>query len=228
MTSEPGSTAASDAARTDVEEVPTWAAVTAAVGAAGVVVYVGSWVAAGFLTPEYDPFQQAISELFAHGAPALPRWLVTGSLGLTGVLLTVAGPALDRGLPGEGRLGPVLTTLSGIGTVGVAVFPCSDGCPGFGTSLTDTMHTVTAGVSYGALITAPVAFGRRLRGHDDRFAAVSTLLGGLAIAGFVVRYGGLAGPYGGLQQRVMNTLADAWYVLAGVAVVRRWRRARRD
>ena len=113
-----------------------------------------------------------------------------------------------------------------LGTVGAAVLPCTEGCPGYGTTFTDSMHTLTAGVGYLALISAPVAFGLRLRGHDDRFARVSIAVGTLAIVAFVVRYGGLYLPYGGLQQRVMNTLADAWYVVAAVVVVRRWRGAR--
>lgn len=177
------------------------------------------------LTPGYEATQQAISELFATGAPPTPRWLVAGSLVVTGVLLAIVGPALHRGLPGDGLAGPVLASVSGVATIAVAAFPCTDGCPGYGTSVTDSMHTLAAGVGYLALITAPIAFGLRLRGHDDRLARVSIAVGTLAVVGFVVRYGGLYLPYGGLQQRVMNTLADAWYVLAAVVVVRRWRGA---
>lgn len=198
----------------------------AVAGALGVLAYISAWAVAGALTPSYDPLQQAISELFARGAPAGPRWLVAGALMATGVLLAAMGPALHHGLPGRGMAGPVLTSLSGAGTVAVALAPCSDGCPGFGSSLTDSLHTLTAAFGYLTLLAAPIAFAWRLRHHLPRIAAVSALLGGIAAVGFALRYGGVVPAVPGLQQRVMNTVADLWYVLAAGVVVHRRRRAR--
>lgn len=207
--------------------VPRWAAVTAVAGAVGVILYVASWFVAGLLIPGFDPLHQAISETFASGVPDAPRRLVTAALLVTGVLLTAAGPALHRGLAGDGLTGPVLVTVAGLGTIAVAFAPCSAvDCPGSATSRIDTMHTLTAAVSYLALITAPVAFAVRTREERPGFAAVSALLGGLAIVGFVLRYSGALPPLPGLQQRIFNTLADLWYVVAAVEVVRR-RRAHR-
>lgn len=202
---------------------PWWLVPVAVAGGAGVAAYVASWAVAGMWHADYDPVSQAISELFARGAPPASSRLVRASLVVTGALLVPFGAALDRGLPGEGRAGPVAAAVSGVMTVLVAVFPCSEGCPGMGTSLTDSAHTAVAGIGYGALIAGPLLTARRLRGHDDRFASVSLALGGLALAGFVARSLGWADAIAGLQQRLFNTTADLWYLLAAVEIVRRAR-----
>jgi hypothetical protein len=204
-----------------VRPVPRWAVAVAVAGAVGVGFYVAAWAVAGAIIPGFDPFRQAISETFATGIPDGPRVLVTVALVVTGVLLTAAGPAFHVGLPGEGLVGPVLVSVAGLGTVAVALAPCSAvGCPGAATSTVDLAHTVTAGTGYVALVTAPLAFAVRVRPHRPGFAALSAVLGGLAVAGFVVRYTGLVPALPGLQQRLFNTLADLWYVAAAVEVVR--------
>lgn len=205
-------------------DVPRWVPRVAIAGAFGVVAYVSSWALAGALHEDYDPIQQAISELFARGAPSPGSWLLAGSLVVTGVLLVAFGFALHVGLPGRGLAGPIAASLSGVMTILVVAFPCTDGCPGFGTSFTDTMHVIVAGTGYAALVIAPLLFARRLRGHDDRLARISLLLGGLAAVGFLLRTVGFAPELTGLQQRVFNTLADLWYVVAAFEIVRRTRR----
>jgi hypothetical protein len=117
-------------------------------------------------------------------------------------------------------LGPVLVVIAGIGTLGVVAAPCSEGCPGTGTSTTDTWHTITAGVGYLALVLAPLAFAWRLRRVAPRIAGWSVALGGLALTGLVVRYLGVVPTAPGWQQRTFNTIADAWYVLIAVWVLR--------
>lgn len=195
----------------------------AVAGAIGVVVYVVSWAVAGTLIDGYDPLHDAISETFAIGAPAVPRTLMTTVLIVTGALLVVTGWALDRGLPGQGRAGPVAAAISGIGTIGAAVFPCTAGCPGFGTTFTDSAHTVVAGIGYVALIVTPLLVVPRVRPHAPALARLSLVLGALALAGFVVRNVGLTSSFGGLQQRIFNTVADIWFVAAAVWIVRRHR-----
>lgn len=210
--------------RREAEAVPRWAAAVAVAGAVGVVLYVGSWFAAGLLIPGFDPLRQAISETFATGVPDGPRLLVQTALAVSGVLTLAAAPALHRGLAGDGLTGPVLVAISGVFTVAVALAPCSAAdCPGAATSTVDRVHTVTAAIGYLTLITAPLAFGVRLRDRRPRFAVLSFALGGIAVTGFVLRYGGVIDLLPGLQQRVMNTVADLWYVAAAVEVVRRRR-----
>lgn len=187
----------------------------------GVLAYVVTWAVLGAVREGYDPVHQAISELFDLGAPAWQRRTLAGVLLVTGVALLPVGPVLDRNLPGRGRLGPALAVLAGVGTAAVAFFPCTAGCPGFGTTTTDTMHVLLAVGGYVGLVTAPVAFAWRLRNTAWRDLALAGLvLGGIATLGFLARNLGVE-VHGGLQQRIFNTLADAWYVVAAVVVLRR-------
>jgi hypothetical protein len=200
----------------------------AAIGAiAGLVAYVGGWLVAGLVREDHDPFEQAISELFELGAPWASRgWVVAGLL-LSGIALIVFGPALDRGLPGRGRLGPTLVVVAGVFTVLVIGAPCSAGCPGTGAAWNDTAHTITAGTGYLALVLAPLAFAWRLRAVAPCLARWSWIIGGVALAAFAIRYLGLVPRWPGLQQRLFNTIADLWYLLVAGWLLRAGRRGPR-
>lgn len=193
----------------------------ASIGAiAGLAAYIGGWLVAGLVREGYDPFEQAISELFALGSPWSSRgWMVAGLL-LSGIALMVFGPALHRGLPGRGRLGPALVVVAGVFTLLVVGAPCSAGCPGAGTAWNDTAHTITAGVGYLALVLAPLAFGWRLRHVAPDLSAWSWAIGGAALVAFAIRYLGVVPHWPGFQQRVFNTLADLWYLVAAVWLLR--------
>lgn len=204
--------------------VPAWVTTVGVAGIVGVSWYVASWAVAGWLTPGYDPVRQAISELFAIDAPRLPAGLVTTSLVGSGLALLAFAVALERALPGRGRAGPVAAAVSGAMTVAVVALPCTAGCPGFGASVTDSGHTLVAGIGYVALVLAPLLVAVRVRDHDPRLARWSLLLGGVAAVGFLVRVVGLDDATAGLQQRFFNTVADAWYVVAALALIRRARR----
>lgn len=197
-----------------------WMLVVVRLGAISVVAYVASWAIAGAWWSGYDPTSQAISELFAIGAPRGPARLLIGSLILSGLLLPPFAYVLHRLLPGRGVAGPAVAAFSGLMTVAIVAFPCSAGCPGAGTTFTDTMHTAIAGTGYLTLVAAPLFFARRLRGHDDRLALASAVLGGLALIGFLLHVSGVGGGSTGLLQRLFNTTADAWYVLAAVTALR--------
>ena len=205
----------------EARTVPRWVRIVAVLGLVGVTAYVASWAVAGAVTAGYDPMEQAISELFAVGAPTLPRMLLVVSLVASGVALLAFGPAMDRGLPGHGRAGPVVASVSGVMTVLIVAFPCTAGCPGAGTSFTDTMHVVVAGTGYLSLLLAPLLVAWRVRDHDRSLAVWSVVLGGVALAGFVIRNLGVADGLAGLQQRVFNTTADLWYVVAAIWLLRR-------
>lgn len=198
-------------------------ATVAVLGTVGVVAYIGAWAVGGMLWDEYDPSRQAISELFALGAPTATRVLVSGGLVASGVGLVAFGWALHVGLPGHGRWGPALAMLSGVMTVAVTLFPCTPGCPGAGTSATDTLHVLTAGAGYLALMLAPLAVAWRVRGSLRVLAAAGWVLGGGALVLFLIRDVGLAPEYPGLHQRIFNTTADAWYLMAAGVLIGRTR-----
>lgn len=207
--------------------VPRWVRGVLWFGLVAVVLYVAGWAVAGGLRGDYDPVEQAISELFAHGAPWPSRGLVLVGLVLSGAAFLWLAPALHRTLPGRSRLGPALVVLAGVGTLGAVAAPCTDGCPGAGTTMTDTWHTVMAGFGYGALVLAPLAFGWRVRRSLPTLGRWSAILGvaGLVLFGAYVL--GIVEAAPGLQQRVFNTVADAWYVFVAVWLLRRDLVARR-
>jgi hypothetical protein len=200
--------------------LPRWVRGSLWFGLVAVALYVGGWLLAGRLREGYDPRDRAISELFELGAPWASRgWLVAG-LALSGVAFLALAPALHRALPGRGRLGPTLVVLAGVGTLGVLAAPCTPGCPGVGGSTTDTWHVLTAGLGYSALATAPLAFAWRLRRHRPRLARWSAIIGGASTLLFVIHVTGAVPTATGLQQRTFNTVADAWYVLVTVHLLR--------
>lgn len=195
---------------------------TAVFGILGVVFYVVAWAVAGALIPAYDPLNQAISETFAIGAPTGPATLVRASLVVSGIALIAFAWALDRGLPGEGRAGPGVCAASGVLTMLVVAVPCTEGCPGGAASLTDVLHPIVAGGGYLALMLTPLLIAVRVRHHARTFARWSVVIGGVALLGLVVRNAGFD-VLPGLQQRVFNTVADLWFVVAGAHLIRRVR-----
>ena len=188
-------------------------------GVLGLVAYIGGWALSDQLRPGHDPTRQAISELFAMGEPWASRGPVLAGLVVSGVAMAALAPALHRALPGSGRLGPGLVLVAGVGTLAVAATPCSPGCPGTQAGGIDAAHTLAAGVGYLALTLAPVAFAWRLRHTVPWLAAASAVLGGTALAGLAVRYLGVLEVAPGLQQRVFNTVADAWYLLVAAVLL---------
>jgi hypothetical protein len=208
----------------EAARVPRWERGTLWFGLVAVSFYVLGWLVAGRLRDGYDASHQAISELFELGAPWSSRGLLVVGLAVSGVAFLLLAPVLHRRLPGEGRLGPVLVAVAGLGTLGVIAAPCSPGCPGADTTPFDLGHTVAAGVGYGALVLAPIAFAWRLRSAERTLAGWSAVIGGLAGALFLAYLGGVFDAAPGLAQRVFNTLADAWYVLIVVWLLRRDRR----
>lgn len=198
-------------------------AVAAVAGAAGVCLYVTAWAVAGLWTPGFDPVVDAISDLFALGAPAGPARLMIVALVVTGVLLLPFAWALHHGLPGRSLAGPVAAAVGGVATVAIVAVPCTAGCPGFGASFADSAHSLLAGVGYAGLVVAPLLFAPRLVGREPGLAWFSVLVGTVATVGFVLRAFGVGSDIPGLLQRVFNTVADAWYLVAAIVVVRRMR-----
>lgn len=198
---------------------PRWVRLTLWGSLSAVTLYVGGWLLAGWWRADYDPQQQAISELFELGAPGTSRWMLVAGLLASGVAFLALAPALHRTLPGHGRTGPVLVAVAGIGTLGVVAAPCTPGCPGAATSTLDLWHSITAGVGYSALVAAPLAFAWRLRVAAPVLAVWSACIGGTAAVLFAVHTLGVDLLDPGAAQRLFNTVADAWYVLVVVWIL---------
>lgn len=190
-------------------------------GIVGPVLYVGAWAVAGAVTEGYSPVRDAISELGALGAPT--RAAMSAGFVVFGLLALPFAAALADTLPGRARGVRTATVVCGLATIGAAVFPCSPGCPGPGSTPTDTGHSVVATVGYLALMATPLltarATWRRPGWHP--VALASAAAGVLGTLGMVAWALGLGGDAGGLLQRGFNTLVDVWWVAAGVLLVRR-------
>ena len=207
--------------------LPVWVRGTLWGSLVAVTIYIGGWAVAGQLLPGYDPREQAISELFELGAPWAARGPLVAGLVLSGVAFLALAPALHRTLPGHGLTGPVLVAVAGVGTLGVLAAPCTPGCPGAAASTIDLWHSVTAGTGYTALAVAPMAFAWRLRRVEPGLARWSALLAAAALVLFTLHTLGIGLLPPGVQQRVFNTVADAWYVLIVVWVLVQDARRRR-
>jgi hypothetical membrane protein len=190
--------------------------------------YILGWAIAGALLEGYDPVEQAISELFAIGAPTGPRAIVVSGLVASGIGLLAFAFAVHHGLPGRSRTGPAMIAISGICTVTIVVAPCTEGCPGFGATPTDTAHTIIAGLGYGLLVTAPFAIAWRTRHAEPGLARWSVVTASVALALFAIHQWVPVDEAAGLLQRTFNTVADVWYVLAAAVIVQRWRSATGD
>lgn len=190
-------------------------------GIAGPVLYVATWAIAGAVQPGYDPVSQAISELGAVGVPT--QAAMSAGFVVFGLLALPFAVALRDGLPVRSAALAWAAAVCGLATVGAAVFPCTEGCPGPGTTATDTGHSVVAVVGYLALMATPLLTGVLVRREPGwrAFAAWSLAAGGIGSLLMLLWALGVFGDAGGAAQRTFNTLADLWWASAGVALLRR-------
>lgn len=185
----------------------------------GVVQFVAAWAVLGAIRDGYDPSSQAISELAEVGSPT--RTAMTTSLILFGLLVAAFVPTLLRALRG-GVPAATAVLLNAVGSIGAGTFPCSPGCPGPATSLSDLGHILAAFLSYLGLILAPLATAWRLRRVAARPALrrVSFVIGLLTLASVLAWVGGVASPAGGALQRVATTAGDTWYIVIAIVILR--------
>ncbi|HUG85046.1 MAG TPA: DUF998 domain-containing protein [Euzebya sp.] len=192
------------------------------VGILGPTLYVATWAVAGALRPDYDPTRQAISELAEIGSATQP-WMTAAFL-LFGLTAMPFASTLRRALPGDTRAVATTVVVCGLATMAAGLFPCTPGCPGPGSSPTDNGHAVAAIIGYLALMAAPGSAGLLLL-RADRTWRVFALwsLAAAAIGSFLMLLWtlGAFGAAGGAGQRGFNTLADVWWVTAGVVALRR-------
>jgi hypothetical membrane protein len=164
-------------------------------GPAAAAYFIATWVVAGFLRDVYDPVDDAISRLAEQGAPN--RWIVTSGMVVFGVGALSFAPLLKR----PARLA---LSVAGLASLGVAVFPCSEGCPRDGATI-DLVHAGFAALFYISFTATPVLQSRtRYAIAISTVAAISLSLHGLSIAN-------------GLMQRIGVTALDLWLIYTGVS-----------
>ena len=165
------------------------------------VALIGGWsLAASRQPPTYDPVQDTISALAAHGAT--DRWVMTTGLAVLGVchMSTAAG------LPEAGRYGRSLLAAGGAATVAVAALPQ----PSAG-------HVPAATVGFVALALWPAASRQPRR----RAAALATgvLLALLVWLGLELRHGQVLG----LSERVLAGAESLWPLIVVLTLLRQRR-----
>jgi hypothetical membrane protein len=162
------------------------------------VALIGGWsLAESHQPPTYDPIQDTISALAAHGAT--DRWIMTSALAVLGVCHLVTASGLTESKP----TGRALLALGGAATVLVALLPQ----PAAG-------HVPAAIVGFVALALWPAA--SRLPRRRSAYAAtvaLSALLGWLAIE---LRHGNLLG----LTERILAAAEALWPLTVAVVLIR--------
>ncbi|MFN2489837.1 MAG: DUF998 domain-containing protein [Actinomycetota bacterium] len=172
-------------------------------GIVGPALFVASWVAAGMLRNGYSPVHDAISRLAERDAPH--RWIVTSGMVAfaIGAGLLATAMATDRRL----RAAAAAVAVAGASAFAVALFPCTQGCPGPG-RFTDDAHTLAAGIHYVSLTAAPLVAAWAFRRDRPGFAAFCTAAGSIAGMSLVAQTAGLGA--NGLLQRIGLTTDDVW------------------
>ncbi len=191
-------------------------------GVVGPVAYVATWAVLGAARTPYDPVSQAISELAEVGAGTQPAMSL--AFMFFGVAALPFARALRDVLPGDARPAAAAAALCGVMTFSAAFLPCTPGCPGPGTTFTDSGHSVVAVIGYLALMASPLLTGRLLlaAGPGWRAFAIWSLVAGVVGSGLMLGWSlELFGDAGGAGQRLFNTIADVWWASAGVLILRR-------
>jgi hypothetical membrane protein len=178
---------------------PTRNEAAAALAIAGVASFVLAWTVLGAIREGYSPIEDAISRLAELGAPH--RELMTAAIVAFGAGCLAFGWTL-------GRRGGAALVLAGVGSLAVAAFPCTEGCPGAGEA-TDNAHSAAAALHYVSFALAPIVLSR-----DRRSLIVS------AVAATALGLHGLGLGPSGLLQRIGLSVLDAWLVIAALRVLR--------
>jgi hypothetical protein len=171
----------------------------------GTVAFVASWIVAGAIRPGYDPASDAISRLAELGAQ--DRWIVTAGMIAFGLGCIAFAPVLRP----VSRAAWMALFVAGLASFGVAIFPCTKGCPGPDGFDTNLGHILSAGLHYGAFCSVPISIARRSNGGYRNLSLVAGLGAALALGGHAA---GL-GP-NGLLQRIGLTTLDLWLVFTAL------------
>jgi hypothetical membrane protein len=195
--------------------IPWWALLSS--GCAPFVL-IGGWVVAATLQPSgYNPINQTISTLAAHGAA--DRWVMTWALLGLGACHLVSALGLRPAAP----IGRVVLALGGFACFAVALFPEPDSGATF-------QHTTSTTVGFIALALWPSMAARRgaawpwpLR-TTPAISVTALLFGGAVWFLDVLHH---HGPIGA-SERVLTTAQAVWPLVVALACVSRAARRRAE
>lgn len=197
-------------------------------GIASAVIYVLTDIAAAASYPGFDYADQAVSELFAIGAPTSP--FVIQLFSLSSALLLLFG--LGIWLVSKGNLAMRLLSLMFVGSAVVALslwnfFPMH--MRGEERNFTDEMHLILATNPFvlASLVVAGFIFHGRFRS-----VSIATLLAILLLGGFGFHYApaidsGQPTPGMGLSERLGQYAYGVWQVALGLLLLSRTRTSAR-
>lgn len=194
-------------------------------GMVGTVVFFLLILVIGVTRAGYSALSDEISQLGAAGVPG--AWMQSTNFIAFGLVVMALAWGLDEGIEGNGsRLGPILIGAFGfLAAVGNGVFPTDQyGAP---ETTVGSLHSLTAGLGFIALIVAMFVLPRRLRHHDGwaDLAGVSRWMG-LASTVLMVSYlvvsenEGLLDGQVGLVQRIFAAIVLTWLLLLALRLFR--------
>ncbi|CQH59815.1 DUF998 family protein [Halobacterium hubeiense] len=173
---------------------------TALVGGGALTIL--GFVAAEALYPGYSAADQRISALGAASAPAASQTTFNATMVLSGLLVAFTAYAL--GSVYERPLFPGVFAVTGVGVVGVGVFPTQTGA----------LHYVAAFVAFGGLGLSALAAAATVRGPMRYVSAALGVAELAAFVAFVSLGGGTPLGIGGLERWVAY-LGLAWVLAFG-------------
>lgn len=194
-------------------------------GAAGItsaLLYVAAWIVGPMLRPGFSSTTQAVSELIETGAPN--KLLLDTMIFGFHLLVIPFAYGLHEGIDDDegSKTGPLLLAAAGgLGLILTLFFPCDKGC--VAQTFRGTMHIVLA-IPLGFLILfAILAFSGRLRHAEgwNGYAnyAVATFIIGLLLG--ILSAAFAKSPVGGVLERLIGIAYQQWYVVMGIALIRR-------
>lgn len=191
-------------------------------GMVGTVLFFAFTFIIGATRHGYSFLTDEISQLSASGVPA--SWAQTINFIALGLILMGLAFGLHRGIADgqRSKVGPVLIGTFGLlAAVAAGAFPTDQyGAP---ETTTGTLHSLTAGIGFIALIVAMFVLPKRLRRTDawSNLAGLSRWMGGVAsilmlLYLFASETEGFLDDYVGLVQRIFAATVLTWLFLVAL------------
>ncbi len=169
----------------------------------------------------YDSASQAVSELFAIGAPSRPLWVLLGIVYQVLVIGFGWGVWVSAGRNGALRVVGGLLLAYGVAGLAAPFFPMH--MRGAGVTLTDTMHKILTMVTVLLMLTAigfgAAAFGKRFRLYSIATIVILLVFGILTALDAPRIEANLPTPWVGVTERIDIGVFLLWIVVLGIVLL---------